>query len=167
MLARNASEVLCAARSESTRHREANRLAFFPENFRNATKGSGKDVKTTQELMRLANRRITLDVYTQALTPAKRAGHLKVVELIRPVTETASLVFPRVGIRICKCLILWSGLSESNRHLNLGKVPYYHYTKAAQRPSFYSMPARQGQVSSANAGPNLYGQTARTIRKPG
>jgi hypothetical protein len=26
---------------------------------------------------------------------------------------------------------LWSGLSESNRHLNLGKVPYYHYTKAA------------------------------------
>ena len=25
----------------------------------------------------------------------------------------------------------WSGLSESNRHLNLGKVPYYHYTKAA------------------------------------
>src|SRR6267143_630311 len=34
---------------------------------------------------------------------------------------------------------IWSGLSESNRHLNLGKVPYYHYTKAAQRPSFYSM----------------------------
>ena len=28
-------------------------------------------------------------------------------------------------------LKLWSGLSESNRHLNLGKVPYYHYTKAA------------------------------------
>jgi hypothetical protein len=27
---------------------------------------------------------------------------------------------------------VWSGLSESNRHLNLGKVPYYHYTKAAQ-----------------------------------
>jgi hypothetical protein len=30
----------------------------------------------------------------------------------------------------------WSGLSESNRHLNLGKVPYYHYTKAAQRQFF-------------------------------
>ena len=27
----------------------------------------------------------------------------------------------------------WSGLSESNRHLNLGKVPYYHYTKAASQ----------------------------------
>src|ERR1700731_2667891 len=32
----------------------------------------------------------------------------------------------------CKWLKLWSGLSESNRHLNLGKVPYYHYTKAAR-----------------------------------
>ena len=32
---------------------------------------------------------------------------------------------------------LWSGLSESNRHLNLGKVPYYHYTKAAQLLSIY------------------------------
>src|SRR5882762_3414616 len=31
----------------------------------------------------------------------------------------------------------WSGLSESNRHLNLGKVPYYHYTKAADY-NFYS-----------------------------
>jgi hypothetical protein len=33
-------------------------------------------------------------------------------------------------------LIKWSGLSESNRHLNLGKVPYYHYTKAASNSSF-------------------------------
>jgi hypothetical protein len=33
-------------------------------------------------------------------------------------------------------LKLWSGLSESNRHLNLGKVPYYHYTKAASNSSF-------------------------------
>ncbi len=32
----------------------------------------------------------------------------------------------------------WSGLSESNRHLNLGKVPYYHYTKAASDYNFYN-----------------------------
>src|SRR2546423_14411581 len=44
----------------------------------------------------------------------------------------------RTGLRR-KAFGIWSGLSESNRHLNLGKVPYYHYTKAAQRPSFYSM----------------------------
>ncbi len=60
-------------------------------------------------------------------------------------------MFPRGGSRVCKCLIYWSGLSESNRHLNLGKVPYYHYTKAAQRLSFYSMPAQQRQALPAFA----------------
>jgi len=54
-------------------------------------KGSGEDVKTTQELMRHANSRLTLEVYAQALTPAKRAAHLKVVEMIRPLAETASV----------------------------------------------------------------------------
>jgi hypothetical protein len=49
-------------------------------------------------------------------------------------------------------LILWSGLSESNRHLNLGKVPYYHYTKAAQLPSFYNTPTREQQAFSAHTG---------------
>lgn len=38
--------------------------------------------------MRHANSRLTLDVYAQALTPAKRAAHLKVVEMIRPTVET-------------------------------------------------------------------------------
>jgi single-stranded DNA-binding protein len=33
-----------------------------------------------------ANSRLTLDVYAQALTPAKWAAHLKVVEMIRPTT---------------------------------------------------------------------------------
>jgi hypothetical protein len=42
----------------------------------------------------------------------------------------------------------WSGLSESNRHLNLGKVPYYHYTKAARQERFpvqniYNTPRRK------------------------
>src|SRR5207302_10227883 len=61
----------------------------------------------------------------------------------------------------------WSGLSESNRHLNLGKVPYYHYTKAAQRPSFYSMTAPQRQAFLARPGrkPNTHGK--KKIRKPG
>jgi hypothetical protein len=38
--------------------------------------------------------------------------------------------------KMCRGTKEWSGLSESNRHLNLGKVPYYHYTKAAQRQFF-------------------------------
>ena len=45
-------------------------------------------MKTVQELMRHANSRLTLDVYAQALTPAKLAAHLKVVEMIRPIVET-------------------------------------------------------------------------------
>src|SRR5262249_40772671 len=91
--------------------------------FATLLKGSGEDVKTVQELMRHANSRLTLDVYAQALTQAMRAAHLKIVEMIQPA---GTLVVPSCShaeeLSVCKCLILWSGLSESNRHLNLGKV---------------------------------------------
>lgn len=56
----------------------------FRRSYATLLKGGGEDVKTTQELMRHANSRLTLDVYAQALTPLKRAAHSKVVELIRP-----------------------------------------------------------------------------------
>jgi hypothetical protein len=39
--------------------------------------------------LRHASSRLTLDVYAQALTPAKRAAHLKLVGLIHPAAETA------------------------------------------------------------------------------
>ena len=56
-------------------------------------------MKTTQELMRHANSRITLDLYAQALTPTKRSAQTKVVELIRPVAavedKQCSFLFPR------------------------------------------------------------------------
>jgi integrase len=52
-------------------------------------KGGGEDVKTVQKLMRHANSRLTLDVYAQALTPAKGAAHLKLVGLIQRAAETA------------------------------------------------------------------------------
>lgn len=60
----------------------------FRRTFATLLKGSGEDVKTVQELMRHANSRLTLDLYAQALTTAKRAAHLKVVEVIRPTVET-------------------------------------------------------------------------------
>ena len=60
----------------------------FRRTFATLVKGSGEDVKTTQELMRHADSRLTLDAYAQALSPAKRAAHLKVVEMIRPAAET-------------------------------------------------------------------------------
>jgi integrase len=46
----------------------------FRRTFAALLKGSGEDVKTTQELMRQTSSRITMDVYAQALTPAKRSA---------------------------------------------------------------------------------------------
>ncbi|MGB6835201.1 MAG: site-specific integrase, partial [Candidatus Acidiferrum sp.] len=62
----------------------------FRRTFATLLKGGGEDVKTVQELMRHASSRLTLDVYAQALTPAKRAAHLKLVGLIHPAAETAN-----------------------------------------------------------------------------
>ena len=50
----------------------------------------GEDVKTTQELMRHASSKITLDVYAQAVTPVKRSAQLKIIELIRPAARGAA-----------------------------------------------------------------------------
>jgi len=50
--------------------------------------GGSEDVKTMQELMRHANSRLTLDLYAQALTPAKRAAHQRLVGLIRGHSES-------------------------------------------------------------------------------
>jgi integrase len=61
----------------------------FRRTFATLLPGSADDVKTVQELMRHANSRLTLDVYAQALTPAKRAAHLKLVGLIQPAAEPA------------------------------------------------------------------------------
>ena len=44
----------------------------------------GIDVKTAQELLRHANSRITLDLYTQALSSDKRSANRKVVEMLLP-----------------------------------------------------------------------------------
>jgi integrase len=45
-------------------------------------KANGEDVKTVQELLRHANSRITLEVYTQAVTSNKRAAQSKVVKMM-------------------------------------------------------------------------------------
>jgi site-specific recombinase XerD len=46
----------------------------FRHSFGTVLKASGEDVKVVQELMRHANSRITLDLHTQATTPAKRSA---------------------------------------------------------------------------------------------
>jgi integrase len=56
----------------------------FRHSFGTLLKANGQDVKTVQELLRHANSRITLDVYTQALNSNKRAAQSKVVKMMIP-----------------------------------------------------------------------------------
>lgn len=56
----------------------------FRHSFGTLLKANGEDVKTVQELLRHANSRITLDVYTQAVTSNKRAAQSKVVRMMVP-----------------------------------------------------------------------------------
>jgi integrase len=45
---------------------------------------NGEDVKVVQELLRHANIKTTLDVYAQAVTPAKRGAHSRLVRALVP-----------------------------------------------------------------------------------
>ncbi len=45
---------------------------------------NGEDIKTVQESLRHANSRITLDLYAQAVTPAKRNAQSKIVQMLLP-----------------------------------------------------------------------------------
>lgn len=54
----------------------------FRHTFGTLLKANGEDVKTVQELLRHANSRITLEVYTQAVTSTKRAAQSKVVRMM-------------------------------------------------------------------------------------
>ena len=68
----------------------------FRHSFGTLLKANGEDVKTVQELLRHANSRITLDVYTQAVNSHKRAAQSKVVEMMVPnLGETRGNSHPR------------------------------------------------------------------------
>ena len=50
--------------------------------FGTLMRANGEDVKTIQELLRHANFKVTMDVYTQAITETKRKAHSRVVSQI-------------------------------------------------------------------------------------
>ena len=56
----------------------------FRHTFGTLLKANWEDVKTVQEFLRHANSRITLEVYTQAVTSHKRAAQSKVVRMMVP-----------------------------------------------------------------------------------
>ncbi len=57
---------------------------MFRHTYATLLKANGEDLKVVQELLRHANAKITLDIYTQALTPAKREAQQRVSRLILP-----------------------------------------------------------------------------------
>jgi len=54
----------------------------FKHTLSSLLKENGEDVKVIQELLRHANSRTTLDTYTQAASPAKRAAQSRVVSMV-------------------------------------------------------------------------------------
>jgi integrase len=69
----------------------------FRHTFSTLLKGNGEDVKVVQELLRHASAKMTLDTYSQALTPAKRVA----LSMIRPkstCTVDVPRVFDRIGV---------------------------------------------------------------------
>src|SRR5579875_295298 len=70
----------------------------FRHTFGTLLNANGEDVKTVQELLRHANSRITLEVYTQVVTSHKRAAQSKVVRMMVPnLGETEGALHPRIG----------------------------------------------------------------------
>ena len=60
----------------------------FRHSYSTLLKASGTDIKVMQELLRHASTRVTLDTYTQAVTPAKRAAQTAVVTHFFPSAKT-------------------------------------------------------------------------------
>ena len=56
----------------------------FRHMYSTLLRANGEDVKVVQELLRHANSKITMDVYTQALSPAKREAQGRVASIILP-----------------------------------------------------------------------------------
>ncbi len=65
-------------------------------NFRHSLatnlRAMGVDVKVAQELLRHANSRTTLDIYTRAVSQQKRDANAKVVEMLLPTIEQTQLL---------------------------------------------------------------------------
>ncbi len=62
----------------------------FRHSYATLLKANGEDVKTVQESLRHASSKISLDVYTQAVTSVKREAQRKIVAMIRPVVPLCS-----------------------------------------------------------------------------
>jgi site-specific recombinase XerD len=55
----------------------------FRHTYSTLLKANGEDVKVVQELLRHGSSRMTIDGYTQAQMPAKRAAQQRIVAMVR------------------------------------------------------------------------------------
>jgi integrase len=62
----------------------------FRRTYTTLLHANGEDVKVVQELLRHGSARITMDVYAQAVTPAKRIAQGKVVAMLRDTEKKSS-----------------------------------------------------------------------------
>jgi integrase len=62
----------------------------FRHTYTTLLHANGEDVKVVQELLRHGSARITMDVYAQAMTPAKRRAQGKVVAMLRDTEKKSS-----------------------------------------------------------------------------
>jgi len=63
----------------------------FRRTYTTLLHANGEDVKVVQELLRHGSSRITMDVYAQAVTPAKRNAQGKVVAMLRETKKEEKL----------------------------------------------------------------------------
>jgi len=61
----------------------------FRHTFSNLLRANGEDVKTVQELLRHSSAKMTLGVYSQAITQDKRYAQSRVVRMIAPAAASA------------------------------------------------------------------------------
>lgn len=61
----------------------------FRRTYTSLLHANGEDLKVVQELLRHGSARITMDVYAQAMTPAKRRAQGKVVAMLRDTEKTS------------------------------------------------------------------------------
>jgi integrase len=61
----------------------------FRRTYTTLLHANGEDVKVVQELLRHGSARITMDVYAQAMTPAKRQAQGKVVAMLRDAKKSS------------------------------------------------------------------------------
>jgi hypothetical protein len=84
-------------RSPPCWNQEKNRWHTFRHTYATTLIANGENVKVVQKLMRHANSRCTLDVYSQARVMTKREAQQRIVEMVLPEDGLTEIKLQRKG----------------------------------------------------------------------